>query len=114
MASLVHCFVPGENEPRKRTEFESKPESDFSGADLGVRSGRGAESPSPKGGSDLLWTRESPESKEESDLLWTQESESKAGGAQFALDRRARVQGPRGGSDLLWTGEPNSPIWQGI
>jgi hypothetical protein len=76
--------------PRKRTEPESKPESNFSGADLRVRSGRGPESPSPrKEESYLLWTRES-ESKEESDLLWTRESESK------------------GGSDLLSTGESES------
>jgi hypothetical protein len=102
-------------EPKKRTEPESKPESDFSGADLGVRSGRGPESPSPRGspicfgpGSPsprrgvrfaldprvrvqggarfALGTREpEPKPKEEPDLLWTRDSESK------------------GGSDWLWT-----------
>ena len=89
--------------PKEAHRSESKPESDFSGADLRVRSGRGPgspsprkspicfgpESPSPRGGPICFGHRES-ESKGESDLFWTPESESK------------------GESDWLWTGESES------
>jgi hypothetical protein len=48
MMRMRHAAGGGGRGARKRTESESKPESDFSGADLGVRSGRGPESPSPR------------------------------------------------------------------
>jgi hypothetical protein len=87
---------------RKRTESESKYESDFSGADLGVRSGRGAESPSPRRSPILLWILEC-ESKEEPDLLWTGESESKEE-SDLLWTRGSESKEE---TDLLWTGEPD-------
>jgi hypothetical protein len=68
--AIGHCAAGATAPPRKRIAPESKPEPDFSGADLGVRSGRGPQSPSPRG-SPICFGPESPtepESKGEPDL----------------------------------------------
>jgi hypothetical protein len=62
--------------PRKRTGSESKPESDVSGADLGARSGRGPQSPSPSK-SPISVGLQSPSPRKSPICLWTPEPESK-------------------------------------
>jgi hypothetical protein len=62
--------------PRKRTGSESKPESDVSGADLGARSGRGPQSPSPSK-SPISVGLQSPSPRKSPICLWTPEPEPK-------------------------------------
>jgi hypothetical protein len=80
--------------PRKRTGPESNPESDVSGADLGVRSGRGPQSPSPSK-SPISVGLQSPSPRKSPICLWTPESEltspapSRGGGCSFPSRRPA-------------------------
>jgi hypothetical protein len=96
--------------PRKRTESESKPESDFSGADLGVRSGRGPQSPSRPRESPIFFGLGSPSPRKSPICLWAPESESKG---EFDLPLDSRVSESKGESDLLWTGEHDRVRVQG-